>query len=218
MRLPFTVMAVLIGLSALAAGCQGGPALHGRQITPTPAAGFALTSQQGDSVQLSDFRGDLVVITFLYANCTTACPLISLHLKRAADQLTPQEAGRVHFLAVSLDPERDTPETAKGYVEGFPTPQGLLFLMGTRTELEPLWASYNIVARKVMDMPAQPTEGTATPQEGGDHTGHTGYIVEHSIVAYLIDQQGVTQAAYVPAEGFDPGNLVEDIRTLLAQQ
>ena len=222
MRLPFTVMAALIGLGALTAGCQGGPTLHGRQITPTPAAGFALTNQQGESVQLGDFRGDLVVLTFLYSNCTTACPLISLHLKQAADQLTPQEVGQVHFMAVSLDPERDTLEAAKGYVEGFPTPQGLLFLTGPRAEMEPIWASYNIVARKVMDMPAPATEGTAMPQEGTDmhgaHAGHTGYLVEHTVVAYLIDQQGVTQAAYVPAEGFDPGLLVEDIRTLLAHQ
>ena len=226
--MPFMVMAVLIGMSALAAGCQGGPTLHGWQITPTPAAGFALTNQQGESVQLGDFRGDLVVLTFLYSNCTTACPLISLHLKRAADQLTPQEVGQVHFMAASLDPERDTPETAAVYVEAFPTPQGLIFLTGPRAELEPVWASYNIVVRKVTDMPAPATEGTAMPQEGQEgqegmdmqegHTGHTGYIVEHTVVAYLIDQQGVTQAAYVPTEGFDPGHLVEDIRTLLTHQ
>lgn len=145
-------LALVLALPLLAS-CAQSPALHGWPIAPTPAADFALTSQSGLKVSVRDFQGDLAVVTFMYSHCTTACPLISLGMRMAQDQLMPNETGRVHFLAVSVDPEGDTPENVAKFLEVRPCPQGLLWLTGSRSELQRVWMDYKVEARQVVYKP-----------------------------------------------------------------
>src|SRR3989304_1429059 len=84
--LSLLALALALAVSALAA-CSQEPKLHGWPLTTTPAADFPLTSQPGQAVRVSDYKGDLVVVTFGYTNCTTACPLIALGMKQAQDKL-----------------------------------------------------------------------------------------------------------------------------------
>ena len=116
----------------------------------------------------------------------------------------------MRFVGVSLDPERDTLQAATKYLEALPSPQGMLFLTGTREALESVWRSYKVEAKQVMTTPKE-----GTPIEGS-HAGHKGYIVAHNIIAYLIDTQGVVRAVYVPDQDFESGDLVKDMRNLLS--
>lgn len=71
-----------------------------------PAPGFTLIDHRGRPVSLETFKGRPVVMTFVYASCHASCPILIERLKgleaRNAD-------APVAFVAVSLDPERDTP-------------------------------------------------------------------------------------------------------------
>ncbi len=71
-----------------------------------PAPGFTLIDHRGRSISPETFKGRPVVMTFVYANCHASCPILIERLKaleaRNAD-------ASVAFVAVSLDPERDTP-------------------------------------------------------------------------------------------------------------
>ncbi len=198
-------------LAVLLIACRGGDGLHGAwPVTPTPARGFALIDQSGEEVHFIDFRGEVVALTFIYSNCVTACPITSLKLKLVADQLSPEEARQVRFVGVSLDPERDTPEAAAEYLDTRPSPPGMLFLTGTREALKPVWRAYEVESRPLDSAPG----GGAPDDEPA--TGHGDYIVEHSVVVYLIDRGQIVRAAYVPDNNFEPGDLVKDIRTLLS--
>jgi protein SCO1/2 len=75
-----------------------------RQGTPAPA--FRLVDQHDRLVSLETFRGRPVVMTFVYAGCHASCPILIDRLKalEARDPAAP-----VVFVAVSLDPGRDTP-------------------------------------------------------------------------------------------------------------
>jgi protein SCO1 len=42
-----------------------------------PAPEFSLTSQDGGQVTLSDFRGKVVAVTFIYTLCTSTCPVLT---------------------------------------------------------------------------------------------------------------------------------------------
>ena len=78
---------------------------------------FAVTTQDGTPLRLSDLRGKVVVLTFIYTRCPLPdyCPAIDGKFRRLADRLS-QVKGRaegVRLLSVSFDPEHDTPEALR---------------------------------------------------------------------------------------------------------
>jgi protein SCO1 len=75
-----------------------------------PAPDFALTNHRGQPVSLASLRGRPVVVTFVYADCHASCPLLIARLKA----LEARSGGNSVFVAVSLDPERDTPASLAG--------------------------------------------------------------------------------------------------------
>lgn len=82
--------------------------------TSYPAPALSLIDQDGRPARLQDERGRVVLLTAVYAHCGYACPMILRDAKAAVASLSETERGRVRVLAVTLDPERDTPaELAK---------------------------------------------------------------------------------------------------------
>jgi protein SCO1 len=77
--------------------------------TAVPAAPFRLVNQESDSVALEDFAGEVVVLTAIYATCGDTCPLILEQIKSAVGELTEEEKQDLHVIAITLDPETDTP-------------------------------------------------------------------------------------------------------------
>ena len=69
-----------------------------------------LVNQDGATVDLASLRGKVVALTAVYASCPHTCPLILAQSKNAAAQLTPEEREELYFVAVTMDPTRDTPE------------------------------------------------------------------------------------------------------------
>lgn len=104
MSLPSPRLApVVIALSLLLASCSQPVQLKGTDLGKDPAPNFQLEDQEGRQVALSDLRGKVVVLTFLYTHCPDVCPLIAEHLKTASSQLGAA-MNQVAFVAVSVDP------------------------------------------------------------------------------------------------------------------
>ena len=73
---------------------------------------FRVTLQDGKPAKLSDYRGKLVVLTFIYTRCPLPnfCPLMDRKFGELAARLQPlPKADQVRLLSVSFDPEHDTP-------------------------------------------------------------------------------------------------------------
>jgi len=125
------------------AGCA--PAtLAGTDLGATNAPDFTLTDGlSGRAITLSGQRGQVVALTFLYTNCPDVCPLTATQFRAAQTELQADTA-RVTFIAVSVDPDRDTQQA----VQTFSAPHGLasnwIYLVGGRAPLSPVWASYGI--------------------------------------------------------------------------
>jgi len=91
------------------------------RVTPRPAElapgqevpDFAMTTQEGKTLRLSDLRGRVVVLTFIYTRCPLPdfCPLIDRKFRELAGKLgaVRQRAMQVRLVSVSFDPEHDTP-------------------------------------------------------------------------------------------------------------
>lgn len=87
------------------------------RIALTPPE-FELINQYEDLISLSDHHGDVVVLTSIYASCADTCPMILDQVKRVLEDLTPKEQKEVVLMAITMQPERDTPELLKR-VAGF---------------------------------------------------------------------------------------------------
>jgi protein SCO1 len=73
------------------------------------------TSDVGREVKLEVLRGRPQVIALFFTNCEHSCPLIVADMK-AIDKALPRPVrGKVDFLLVSIDPERDTPEALRAF-------------------------------------------------------------------------------------------------------
>jgi len=72
--------------------------------------GVTWSDQNGRSVQLASLRGKPVVISMVFTRCAWACPMIVQDMKKIAARLPDDVKDRVHYVLVTLDPARDTPD------------------------------------------------------------------------------------------------------------
>lgn len=95
--------------------------LPGEKVPDVP-----LVNQDGKTLHLADFKGDAVLLTFIYTRCPlpTFCPLISSEFAAIHNDLThtPPVYQKTHLLSVSLDPTYDTAPVLRKY--------GLAYLKG----------------------------------------------------------------------------------------
>jgi protein SCO1/2 len=78
---------------------------------------FALIDQNNRPIRLSDFRGQVVVLTFIYTRCPLPnfCPLMSRNFEELQQRLNKESPGKYRLLSISMDPDFDRPEVLKDY-------------------------------------------------------------------------------------------------------
>jgi len=104
------------------------------------APSFELTDEREDAIAMSDFRGEPVIVTFLYTHCDDTCPPAAQQVKGALDELGHD----IPALAIAVEPPRDTPESARAFLSKQRMLGRMRFVIGTRAELEPVWKGYAI--------------------------------------------------------------------------
>lgn len=75
---------------------------------------YRLTDQEGRTLDSADLSGGVVLVTSVYASCGATCPLIIAQLKQTVAALTPTQRKALTVVAITMDPEKDTPEVLKG--------------------------------------------------------------------------------------------------------
>lgn len=198
---------ILFGLVLLlvlaATACGGPPDFKGSVLeNEQPDPNFQLTDQRGETVSLEQFRGKVVVLTFLYTNCPDVCPLITQKLKTFSEELGPTGKD-VAILAVTVDPEHDTVARVRQYTDVMGMTGNWHFLVGERSTLVSIWDAYYAA-------PLQPTP-TASGGEAAN-TQQTGGL--HSAPIYLIDQQGRRRVLHTGGN-VNVQDLLYDVKLLL---
>ena len=168
MNIRHLLVAVALLLSACGSGAEQ-PPLAGARI----GGPFALTNQDGRQVSDRDFAGRYRLMYFGYPYCPDVCPVDLQKLAAGYARLEktdPDVAARIAPIFVSIDPERDTPSVLKQYVSAF-HPK-LTGLTGTPEQIASTAKTFAIIYSKEQ----QP--------------GATGYLMNHSRLAYLFDPDG----------------------------
>ena len=137
------LLAVWIAVLAGAAGWIGWDAWQGKQ--PSLGGPFTLVDQNGKPFSSDRLKGKPTLIYFGYAFCPDVCPTSLLLMETAIEKLGPDTAKKVNLVFITIDPERDTPELMKGYVENFsPT---FIGLTGTEEQIAQAARAYGSTTR-----------------------------------------------------------------------
>ena len=117
------------------------------------ASDFRLTDQNGSVINLSDFRGKVVVLTFMDSKCKDTCPLTAAQLRQAYRQFDRNESNQVAFIGINVNSEANTiadvHEITKTWrLEEIPSWH---FLTGSREDLEAIWKDYGIAVASGAD-------------------------------------------------------------------
>jgi protein SCO1/2 len=158
------------------------------------APAFTLTAQDERRVSLADLRGKVVVLTFIYTTCVDTCPLLTAKLAALQGRLGADFVQRVFFVAITVDPERDTPAVLKGYGTAHGARfDGWAFMTGSPAEIREVAKRYGIFYKK-------------TPR--GD--------IDHTFLTSLIDARGALRVQYLGVR-FEITELLNDVRSLVAE-
>lgn len=165
------------------------------EVTNRPAPGFTLRDADGRAVSLAEFRGKVVVLSFIYASCPDVCPLHSelLAAIQADVNRTPMR-GLVQFISITTDPARDTPEVMKAY-----------------------GAAHGLDRSNWVFLTSSPDRPAATRELAGRYglkftPSQDGYQM-HGVVTHLIDKSGNLRARYHGLK-FSPTNIILQVDAL----
>ncbi len=165
------------------------------QIVNRPAPEFTLRDAEGRTVRLADFRGKVVVLSFIYATCPDVCPLHSdafAAIQEAVNGTPMKELLR--FISITTDPGRDTPAVMKSYGPA----HGLDSVNWTFLTSGP-------------DKPS--ATGKLAERYGLKFTlGKDGHQL-HAVVTHLIDKSGTLHARYHGLK-FNRTNMIVHINAL----
>ena len=188
--------ALSISAAAVLTACSpDGPAFRGVNITGADyARDFSLTDHHGQLRSLKDFRGKVVVVFFGFTQCPDVCPTSMQELAEVKAALGA-DGERLQGIFISVDPERDTLELLKAYMENFDP--SFLALRPTPEQLPALAKDFKIHYKKV------------------DGTTPTSYTLDHSAGSYLYDPQGRLRVYHRYGSGAEA--LTEDVRLLLGE-
>jgi protein SCO1/2 len=188
---------IALGLAAALAGCErsAAPSFKAIDITGAEyAQGFDLPDADGRRRTLADFKGNITLVFFGYAQCPDVCPTTLLEIAEVKKSLG---AGgeRIQGVFITVDPERDTPEVLKAYVDNFGA--GFVALRGSLEETAAVAKAFKVYYAKVPG------------QAAGSYT------MDHTAGTYVFDAQGKVRLFTRYGTGAEA--LKHDLQLLLAQ-
>ena len=163
-------------------------------------ASFELVNQ--DSVRVifpEDFRGQYVVMGFVYTNCPDICPLITQNLIKIQKDLG--YPSNVQFLGVSFDPLRDTPEILHRYKEVFKVDENVNFLTGEPKMVQSFMDSVRVRTQESM----------RTTTDSGKEI----YFLNHSDKIMVMNPKGEIIIEYGGSMPSIPSLIVQDLQSLI---
>ncbi|WP_417779436.1 SCO family protein [Stutzerimonas xanthomarina] len=122
---------------------------------------LTLTNQDGEKISMKALEGRWNLLFFGYTFCPDICPATLAELRQLRGQLPEEARQRMQPILVSVDPERDTPEQLKRYLDFFGA--GFIGLTGSLDDIQTL-----ANAAGVPFIPGDTTKEDYTVDHGGN--------------------------------------------------
>jgi protein SCO1/2 len=161
---------------------------------PRPAPPIALHNYLGQPVNIDDYKGKAVLVTFLYTNCPDICPLITSDLRVAQNLMSPAVRSKLQIIAVSVDPKGDTPKAVAAFLARHGMTGRMQYLIGSAKELSRVWSAWGVGSSR----------DAAQPQ-----------FINHTGIVYGVSGSGKRLTVYTPE--FKPAEIAHDVPLLAAR-
>jgi protein SCO1/2 len=162
------------------------------ELSPaTQAPPIALHNYLGQPVNIDQYRGKAVLVTFLYTNCPDICPLITSNLRVAQNLMGSKTASKVQIIAVSVDPKGDTRKAVASFLARHEMTGRMQYLTGDAHELARVWKAWGVGSERDASQPQ---------------------FINHSGLIYGITASGKRTTLY--SASFKPADIAHDVPLL----
>jgi protein SCO1/2 len=162
-----TLLALLLSVCAAPRSFAGD--LPGDSVYQLPAL---LTTQGDESVPLSHYRGQPLLLTMFYGSCADTCPMVITAMQVYERQLDPARRARLRALMISFDATRDTPSRLRALAQ--------------MHRVDP--------ARWTFASAAEPDARKIAALLGFQYRRHANGDYDHSVLIFLLDADGRIRA------------------------
>jgi len=148
-----------------------------------PAApGFVLRDQHGRLTSLAQFRGKVVLLTFIDPECTQLCPLTTQSMLDALRMLGPTAVPRVELLGLNVNVEKASVADVAAYSRLHDLGPHWRFLTGSPAQLEKVWHDYHVYVARTPDGDVQHNAVTYIIGPGGHERATLGTSMSYAAV------------------------------------
>jgi protein SCO1/2 len=88
-------------------------------ISSYSGSSFILKNVNNETITEKSFQGPLTAIFFGFTNCPDICPMTLSNLDQVLEKLNNDEIEKFNVYFISIDPEKDSPEVIKSYLDSF---------------------------------------------------------------------------------------------------
>jgi protein SCO1 len=166
-----------------------------------PVPNFALLNQDDRTIHLDQFKGKVVLITFIYTRCPfdDYCPRMNRNFAAIDKALTadPAAYSKTHLISISFDPTYDTPKVLRTYGETY-----------TGNHTKQAFTNWDFAAPSQKDL-------TAVAQFFNVGITGEGATLNHSLSTIIIGKDGKV-AAWYPTNDWDPTTITTQVKQLAA--
>ncbi|HPH84944.1 MAG TPA: SCO family protein [Ferruginibacter sp.] len=158
---------------------------------------MTFTNQLGNQVSLDDLKGKVLVINFFFSRCPSICPGLTRNMKKLQNSFL-KNADIVHFISISVDPERDSVPQLRKFADRFNiNHDSWWFVTGNKKEI------YDFALQEMKASIADVNVDTA-------------FI--HTENFFLLDSSRVVRGWYNGFDTLKQAQLARDIPTLMLER
>jgi protein SCO1/2 len=152
-----------------------------------PEPPLTLRNYKGEEVNIAQYRGKAVFVTFIYTHCPDVCPVIASNLGVSLSLMGAKQSAKTQVIAVSVDPRGDTPATVASFLHRHGVFGRMQYLIGDQHELARVWKAWGV---------------------GSERDASSPELVNHSGLVYGVSATGKVSTLY--ASNFRPQEIVHD--------
>jgi protein SCO1/2 len=155
---------------------------------PLPKPKFTLTDTSGASFDFtSKTQGYATLLFFGYTHCPDMCPLQMSMLAQAFKRIPAASVERLKVVFVTTDPERDTPQVLRAWLDHFD--KRFIGLTGSDAAIDAAQISANL----------SPAKKTPVRADGNYEVGHAAFVLAYTKdnFAHVLYPVGVREEDFV---------------------